>query len=88
MLSCRETTQLISESLERRLSLRQRIAVIAHLLMCRFCSRFRRQLLFMEKAVGLFVENEKEGKLQVEDEPSFSPGAPERIKRSIKEESK
>lgn len=88
MLSCRETTQLISESLERKLPLRQRMAVRAHLLMCRFCSRFRKQLFFMEKAVGLFVENEKEGKLPVDREPYLSPEARERIKLSIREESK
>jgi hypothetical protein len=88
MLSCRETTQLISESIERKLTLQQRMTVRAHLLMCRVCSRFRKQLLFMEKAIGLFVENEKEGKLPVESEPSLSPEARERLKISIREQSK
>jgi hypothetical protein len=88
MLSCRETTQLISESLERKLPIRQRMAVRAHLLMCRFCSRFRKQLIFMEKAVGLFVENEKEGNLPADRAPSLSPGARARIKLSIRQESK
>ena len=86
MLSCRETTQLISESMERKLPLRRRMAVAAHLLMCRFCSRYRKQLRFMEKAVDRLVESEKEGSLPETTDTCLSPEARERIKQSLRRE--
>jgi hypothetical protein len=86
MLSCRETTQLISESMERKLPLRRRMAVAAHLLMCRFCSRYRKQLRFMEKAVDHLVESEKEGSPPERTDTRLSPEARERIKQSLRRE--
>jgi hypothetical protein len=44
MRSCKEITILVSESLDRELSLGERLAVRLHLMMCRFCSRYRKQL--------------------------------------------
>jgi len=45
MLNCKQTSQLVSQSLDRRLSLRERIAVRLHLLICKYCKRFSQQLL-------------------------------------------
>lgn len=42
-LSCKEVSFLISESLDRTLSLRERLGVKVHLLMCRACQRMARQ---------------------------------------------
>ena len=86
MLSCRETTQLISESMERKLPLRRRVAVAAHILMCRFCSRYRKQLRFMEKAVDRLVESETEGGPPETTDTCLSPEARERIKQSLRRE--
>jgi Putative zinc-finger len=47
MLNCKQTSQLVSQSLDRRLSLRERIAVRIHLLICKYCKRFSQQLLAM-----------------------------------------
>jgi hypothetical protein len=47
MLSCEEITRRYSESLERKLPLGQRLEVRLHMLMCRYCSRFRRQIEFL-----------------------------------------
>jgi hypothetical protein len=86
MLSCRETTQLISESMERKLPLRRRMAVAIHLLMCRFCSRYLKQLRFMEKAVEHLVDTEKEGNPPETTDTCLSPEARERIKLSLRRE--
>jgi len=43
MLRCREVIQLVSESLDRQLPLRQRLAVQLHLMMCKLCRGFVRQ---------------------------------------------
>ena len=49
MLSCKDVTQLISESMDRSLPLGKRIGVRIHLLMCLFCARYERQLLLIRE---------------------------------------
>ncbi|WP_137718820.1 zf-HC2 domain-containing protein [Methylobacillus flagellatus] len=51
MLSCKQASQLISQSLDRRLSLRERLALRLHLLICDVCERFRQQLLLLRDMV-------------------------------------
>jgi hypothetical protein len=86
MLSCRKTTQLISESFERKLSLLEKLAVRMHLLVCRLCPRFRSQILFIENAMRQMRSSEKETEiLEGSDRPALSPEAVERIRSSIRE---
>ncbi len=54
MLSCKNATRLASEKLDRALSLRERLALRVHMLMCVGCSRFERQLDFMRHAMGRY----------------------------------
>ena len=82
MLSCKEVSYLVSESLDRRLPFWQRVRVRLHLLMCRFCARFRRQTLFLRAAARHYL-------MAVESTDNvasvgLSPEARERIKRSLK----
>lgn len=44
MISCKEATELMSQGQDRRLSLRERLALRLHLLFCAGCANFRRQL--------------------------------------------
>jgi hypothetical protein len=39
MLSCKDVSQLISESMDRSLPFYQRVLMWLHLLMCKYCSR-------------------------------------------------
>ncbi len=50
MLNCKEVTLLASESLDRKLTLKERIGLQFHLLMCKLCARYVRQLKFMHQA--------------------------------------
>ena len=50
MTSCKDITALVSASLERRLSARERLQVRFHLLFCTGCTRFEQQLQFMRRA--------------------------------------
>ncbi len=50
MLNCKEVTLLASESLDRKLTLKERIGLQFHLLMCNLCTRYVRQLKFMHQA--------------------------------------
>ena len=47
MLSCKDVTRLISESMDTSLPIGKRIGMRLHLLMCKFCSRYERQLLLI-----------------------------------------
>ena len=44
---------MVSESLDRRLPLVQRMGLRIHLLMCRFCARYKKQLLTLRKTIRL-----------------------------------
>ena len=52
MLDCQQASQLISKSLDRQLSWRERFAVRLHLLICKYCKRFSQQLITMRKALN------------------------------------
>jgi len=74
MLNCRESTELCSQELERNLSLNEKISLKAHLMMCRHCSNFKKQIgLFHEAATAYSngqVDFPQEGKHQDSDSES------------------
>ena len=81
MLTCKEATHLISESLDRDLPLHKRMGVRVHLFFCKFCRRYRRQLVFLQKA-GRHYQAGAEG----EEIPPFAclpPEARQRISKAI-----
>jgi hypothetical protein len=59
MLSCKDVTQLISQSMDTALPVGKRIGVRIHLLMCRFCARYEKQLLLIRETVGSIVTAEE-----------------------------
>lgn len=83
MFKCKEVTRMVSESLDRKLPLYQRIGVRIHLLMCKFCSRFKKQLLFLRETIRLHVERGKDTELSTK----LPPEARERIIKSIQNNS-
>ncbi|MBL4885803.1 MAG: zf-HC2 domain-containing protein [Planctomycetaceae bacterium] len=50
IFSCKHAATAINESLDGRLSLRKRMVVRLHLMMCSQCRRFKRQMLFLRRA--------------------------------------
>jgi len=59
MLTCREATLLISESLDRDLPFRQRVALRGHVFRCKFCSRYRKQLRFVRDLMMQYSKREE-----------------------------
>ena len=59
MLSCKDVTRLISESMDRSLPLGKRVGVRLHLLICKFCVRYERQLLLIRETVRRLVATEE-----------------------------
>jgi len=61
MLNCREVARLASEALDRKLTLKERIGLRFHLMMCKLCTRYVRQLKFVHQAIcdGIDVNHVK-----------------------------
>mgnify|MGYP001595910906 CR=1 FL=1 len=49
MPNCRETSRLVSASMDRRLPVFKRLLLRLHLFMCKYCRRFEQQLLRMRE---------------------------------------
>ena len=57
MLDCKQTSQLISQSLERSLTLRERFALRLHLLFCKYCTQFSQHLQTLHVAMKTMVHS-------------------------------
>lgn len=51
MLSCKETSQLISQAQDRELGIVERMQLELHLAMCKGCSNLRKQMDFLRGAI-------------------------------------
>ena len=56
MLTCKETTRLVSQGLDRELAFGERVALRVHLAICIGCRRTRRQMMFLRRAMRELVE--------------------------------
>jgi Putative zinc-finger len=57
MLDCRQASQLISQSLDRPLTLRERLALKLHLIICEFCKRFSQQVQTLRVTIKTMVDS-------------------------------
>jgi putative zinc finger protein len=53
-LSCKEASKLISEGMDRRLSVTERITLRLHVRICDACTRFTSQVEFLRRALKAF----------------------------------
>jgi len=66
MLNCKQVSQLVSQSLDRRLTWKERMAVRMHLIICKYCKRFEQQLHAMRKAIKrMATEVEQDDTIQM-----------------------
>jgi predicted anti-sigma-YlaC factor YlaD len=56
LLSCRETTRLVSQGLDRELAFGERVALRVHFAMCLGCRRASRQMAFLRRAMRRLSE--------------------------------
>ena len=52
MLSCKEATRLVSEGLDRELPFWRRMGLRLHVVMCRGCSRYTRQISSLNRIIS------------------------------------
>ena len=50
--SCREVTLLVLQGEDRALSMRERFSVRVHMLICKACPNFAKQVRLMRRAMG------------------------------------
>ena len=58
MLSCKEATRMCSESLDRRLNLRERLTLKMHLMMCSGCTNYDRQMAYLRAIARRYAQGE------------------------------
>jgi predicted anti-sigma-YlaC factor YlaD len=81
MLTCKQTSRLVSESQERTLEFRERWGLKMHLGMCTSCRRFARQVHLLRLALrGLARHSEREVQ-----GPELTPEARARIRKALAE---
>ena len=78
---CREAARLQSESLDRRLPLSKRVGLRLHLVYCKWCRRYGRQISFLRSAARESTEHDPAAPPQ-----ALSADARERIKRRLQSE--
>lgn len=81
MRSCKEVSRLASERLDRKLTLRERVAFNLHVMMCRNCLRYARQLAILRQASDKLCLARRSP-----DSDGLSDEARERIARRLEEE--
>lgn len=59
MLNCRQTSELMSQALDRRLGFRERLGLRLHLLVCNGCRNARKHLLFIRDACAAWLRHDE-----------------------------
>jgi hypothetical protein len=81
MFNCKEVSEKVSLAMDASLPIHHRMMITMHLLICKYCNRFRKQLMILRNAIRL-------EKLP-EDDParsgSLSNATRERIKKALRE---
>ncbi len=57
MRSCRDISALVSQGLDKKLSLRERFSVWLHVMMCARCRNFQTQSRFIRKAARRYTDD-------------------------------
>ena len=81
MLSCREVAALASETLDREMRFRERIGMLLHLMLCRVCRRYVKQMRFLRTASRVLKD-----KVLEDTQPRLNDAARQRIEKRLTEE--
>lgn len=82
MYTCKQVTELISQSLDHKLPLRQKVGMYLHLSMCKLCNRHKKQMAFLNQLLNL---NKKQPDA-IHPSVHLSETKKEEIKKRIREQ--
>jgi len=74
MLSCKDTTVMVSQSLDRTLTLRERLGVKLHLMICVACRRMLKQMQLLSSVAQHYSALEDEGPSRAQQHLSKEAG--------------
>ena len=57
MLTCKEASRLSSEALDRKLAVREWLALRMHLALCKGCTRVSTQFQFLRRAMSQWLDS-------------------------------
>lgn len=80
-LNCRDAVRLQSEALDTKLCLSKRLGLWLHLLICKWCRRYGKQIHFLHDAANVHGENLANAAPQ-----TLPPESRERIKQRLQSE--
>src|SRR5262249_54449737 len=80
---CREVSRVQSEAFDHSLSATKRAGLRMHLLMCRWCRRYGKQIRILRQAV-----REHPNEVNEVPQQTLSPEARERLKQSLRDQAK
>jgi hypothetical protein len=80
MFCCKDVSKKISESMDRNLPFHHRMFIRIHLMMCKYCARFKQQLLMLRKLSRLETTSDEDKTPPI----VLSMEARKRIKKSLK----
>ncbi|NIA31095.1 MAG: hypothetical protein GWP06_14435 [Actinobacteria bacterium] len=81
--SCDIITHKISESMDGKISLRDKLEIRIHLLGCNLCTRYRDQLLIIQDMLNKYTKDVEHE--QILTDVSLSETARERIRRNLEQ---
>ena len=81
--SCKEATRLQSAALDRQLTLRQRLGLRIHLVLCKWCRRYGKQITFLRSATQRCAQDDQHSPPQI-----LPPETRARIKRKLQADKK
>jgi len=79
---CDIITEKISESIDHKISLRNRLKIRLHLMFCKLCRRYQQQLMTMHTLFEQHLQKEEENLLP--KGPTLTSEARERIKQNLR----
>ena len=77
ILNCREATRLVSQAMDNHLTVQKRLELRVHMFMCKFCSRFEKQLKSIRKSARREV--------QAGDVAAMTPALKARLEKTVRE---
>jgi len=81
MFNCQDISKKVSQSMDRTLPTHERMMIMFHLWMCKYCKRFKSQLLILRNAIR---QEELPGKDE-DGSSSLPQEASVRIKHALKD---
>jgi len=79
MLNCRQASELMSQGMDAKLSMKDRWALKMHLMMCRGCAGFMQQIRFLRKAGNHWEQHNSSNPTRLSNE------AKERINNALQD---